>query len=97
MLWRSGAIRLLVVFHLIGPSLFFYSVAYWLVKPQDWSGPALPAPLSLFLTIGAQILGVKMIHQATDSFWKVVLISSQIAGPVGGLAIGIMIYFLLRP
>ena len=96
MFWRNGATRLLIIFHLIGPSLFFYSVAYWLVKPQDGSGPAILASLSLFFTIGAQVLGVRMIRRATDTFWKVVLITSQIAGPVGGLAIGIMIYFLLR-
>ena len=88
--------RLLVVFHLLGPAMFFFSLAYWLVNPQDWSGPAIIGPLSLILTLGAQFLGLKLIRRAADSFWRTALITSQIAGPVGGLAIGIMVYFLLK-
>ena len=96
MSWRIGALRWLVVFHLLGPTLFFFSVAYWLAKPDDWTGPAIIAPLSLAFAIVAQVIGVKAIRQATDTFWRTALITSQIAGPIGGLVIGIMLYFLIK-
>ena len=56
MLWCSGAIRLSVIFHLLGPGLFFHLLAYWLANPRDWIGPLSSSPLSLILTLTTPII-----------------------------------------
>jgi hypothetical protein len=89
--------RLLVVAHLLGPTIFFYCVAYLLRHPQDWSGPVVMAVLSLVLTLLVQAIGLRAIQRTPAGPLRVRLITTQVAGPVGGLFIGVMLYFLMLP
>lgn len=89
-------IRLLVIAYLIGPALFFYSIAYLLVHPQEWTGPAVIAPLGLLMTLLSQALGLRELRRCKDTVRRTALLATQIGGPVGGLVIGLMVYFLLK-
>ncbi|MBI2339658.1 MAG: hypothetical protein HYU99_04740 [Deltaproteobacteria bacterium] len=88
-------VKLFVVLHLIGPALLFYSIAYFFARPDDWTGPAVMIPVGLIITLLAQYFGLKRIRKETKTYWRIVLIGTQIAGPVGGVIIGVMIYLLL--
>lgn len=88
-------LKLLVIFHLTGPAIFFYCVAYLLRRPDDWTGPAVIGPISLAFSIYAQVITERKLKKVTDRFWRVALRTCQIACPLGGVAVGIMIYFMM--
>jgi hypothetical protein len=93
---EEGVIRLLVIAHIIGPELFFYSIAYLLVHPREWTGPVVVGLLGLLMTLLSQALGLRELRRCKDLVRRTALLATQIGGLVGGLAIGLMIYFLLK-
>jgi len=88
-------LKLLVIFHITGPTIFFYCIAYLIRNPSDWTGPAVIGPISLAFSIFAQVITEKKLKKITDSYWRISLRTCQIVCPLGGLAIGIMIYFII--
>ena len=88
-------LKLLFIGHVLGPALFFFSIAYLLRKPHDWTGPAVMIPLSLALTIFTHFWGWKKIKAAEDKEWRWTLQAAQIGGLISGFSIGVVIYFII--
>jgi hypothetical protein len=88
-------IRLLVLFHLVGPAIFFYCLAYLLRNPSDWTGPVTIGAVSLLLTLLTQFLGLRLIRRTPPGPLQTTLITTQVAAPFGGLLIGVMLFFLM--
>ena len=91
-----SAAKILVIPFVIGPALFFYGVAYWLRKPEDWSGPAVVISIGLLLTVFSQWLGLKKIRAAEEGDGKLLLEATRIAGLVGGVVVGVVVFFVMK-
>jgi len=88
-------LKLLFIFYVFPSAMFFYSVAYFLRNPADWTGPAILGPISLVFTVITQRIGLKKIRQTPAGNGRTIFIVAQAGGLAGGLAIGVMVYFLL--
>ncbi len=83
--------RLWMILNGLGPALLSVCVVYWVRHPEDWTGPALVAPLFLMLTVLAQAFTWKLALKAEGTM-RTVLIASQIGGLALGVVIGLMLY-----
>lgn len=87
--------RFLLIILSLFPAAFFYSLAYLLKKPDDWTGPAVLLPLSFLATIISQGLILRRIRQEEAGDFRDILVASQVGSVALGILVGIMTYFFL--
>ncbi|MEJ2747014.1 MAG: hypothetical protein P8183_03735 [Anaerolineae bacterium] len=85
---------LLFVFYAMGPALFGYALAYLLVHPEDWTGPAIVLPLSLVLTVLTQRKGTAWISRK-KVFSQFTMRLVRGAGLAMGLILFLLMFFVL--
>lgn len=83
--------RLWMILNGLGPALLSVCVVYWVRHPEDWTGPALVAPLFLMLTLLSQAFTFKLAHRSEGTM-RTILIASQIGGLALGVVLGLMLY-----
>jgi hypothetical protein len=83
--------RFLFAFFALAPALFFYSLAYLIKHPADWTGPAVLLPVSLAVFVLTYFWGRRQARRETVRHRKVAIAACQIGGIVTGLAIFIFI------
>lgn len=87
-------VKPLMIFFVLGPAMLFYSLAYYLKHPDEWSGPLIIGLLGLIVTVWSQNMGLKKASTAKNPEAKALWAGTQIGGIVAGIAIGVMTYFI---
>ncbi|MCZ6688088.1 MAG: hypothetical protein O7H41_00590 [Planctomycetota bacterium] len=93
--YRRGFSKVLVLIHFIGPAILAVSIAFFLKSPGPRGGPACFGFIGLLITIGSQYYGIGLLRGAQEDYWETWLVLSQVAGPIGGIFVGAVIYFQL--
>ena len=89
--------RLFFIFFVTFPTMFSYSIVYYIKYPhaKDAGSVIIMAPVFFVLTLVTQYLGYKMIMKIRDERLKKNLKIARLAGLIGGLAFLLMFFFII--
>lgn len=88
-------LRLLILFDCLGPSILFCSLAVYVIYPDEWRISITSSLSGLLLTLLTQIIGWRTLRAMSPGLQRFGLLFMQAAGPVVGVVMGIILFFLL--